>query len=521
MAISIKIGANASEAIREARRAGDAIEGIGDSLDGLTRDSQRSSREAAQALDAIPDGVRDAARDVDRQSRKLGDGLGDGVDRGVKDAEGSLDRLERSFKDTVRDVQRTDGKGGLGSSIGESTKKGVGEAKEGLHEFRDESNSTAKEAAASFDGSAASIGDAFQEVAANAFAGFGPAGAVAGLAAAAGLGLAIAKITEIQERQQALKAKTSELAQAMIEGGREGAVGYDVVADKLKELATEQDDLGVDLRSLKGIADEAQQPFDDLAQAYAGNVGEIDKLVQKHRDIQAELIKTNHASGDAATSYEGDNSKRINSEQKYLDKLNEVQKTAKDAALEQKLYLQSGAADLAANAEALASWSGSVQDGYEQAGEAAQGFTEDGSFSLDQYVAKATAAADAVEKYSANMGTAVAKLGKDGHDNAIRYLEQLGPDAAPLVAAFIQAPAKRQGELAALWDRLGNTSSDSFGSGLQSGLNAQGPASKSVRVTADLSGFNADMAYATRLREAHIRVYTDNMGGRRQGMGVP
>ncbi|WP_148070880.1 hypothetical protein [Curtobacterium sp. PhB130] len=75
--------------------------------------------------------------------------------------------------------------------------------------------------------------------------------------------------------------------------------------------------------------------------------------------------------------------------------------------------------------------------------------------------------------------------------------------------------------LAALWDRLGNTSSDSFGSGLQSGLNRQGPASKTVNVTADLSAFNADMAYATRQREVHIRAYTDNMGGTRQGMGVP
>lgn len=521
MAIKIPIGANASEAVREAKRAGDAIDSIGDTLSDLARESARSSREASRAFDDIPDGVKDAARDVDRESKKLGDGLADGVDRGVNDSKDHLDRLEKDFKSAVRDIQRTDGKGGLGQNLADDARKGTRQATESVETFSDEAKSNLSEVASSFTGDMQSVTDLVQGTLGGVVSDLGPLGLVAGAAGAAGVGLIGQAITNAQERQEALKAKTAELAQAMIDGGRDGAVGYDVVAQKLQELASEADDLGVDLKSLKAIADQAQQPFDDLAQAYAGNVGEIDKLVQKHKDIQAELIRTNHVSGDAATSYEGDNSKKISSEQKYLDKLYEVQKGARDAAEQQKLYLESGAADLAANAEAMDSWTGEVQGAYAAAGDAQQGFTDDGVFNLDRYITKTSEAVKTIEDYSANMATAVGQLGKDGHDNAIRYLEQLGPDAAPLVQAFINAPAEKRGALAALWDSLGNTGSASFGAGLQNGLDGQGPAQKSVRVSADLAQFNADMAYATRQREAHIKVYEDNMGGRRQGMGVP
>jgi hypothetical protein len=119
------------------------------------------------------------------------------------------------------------------------------------------------------------------------------------------------------------------------------------------------------------------------------------------------------------------------------------------------------------------------------------------------------------------MATSVGQLGKDGHDKAIQYLESLGSDAAPLVDAFVKAPADKQADLARIWDTLGNASSSSFGSGLQRGLNNQGAAVKNVTVVPDMDQFNAAMREATKQREAHIKVYSDNQGGTRQGMGSP
>lgn len=520
MAIKIPIGANASEAVREARKAGDAIEGIGDSLDVLARESARSSREAARSFDDIPDGVKDAARDVDRESRKIGDNLSDGVDKGSDEAKDSIQSLEKTFKQSVREMQRTDGKGGIGQGLADDTRRGTHEASESVKTFSDESKANLSEVASSFSGDLTSATDLIQGTLGGVVQDLGPIGLAAGAAGAVGVGLIGAAIGKAQEKQEALKAKTAELAQSMIESGREGAVGYDVVSDKLKELATEQDDLGVDLRSLKQIAKDAHQPFDDLAQAYAGNTDKIDELVQKYRDQQAELIKTNHAEGEAATSYEGANSKRINTLAKYGEKLTEVADTAKAASDEQRLYLESGAADLAANATAQQSYADSVVSAYAEAGDAQQGFTDDGVFNLDRYITKTAEAVKTIEDYSSNMATAVGQLGKSGHDEAIRYLESLGPDAAPLVQAFINAPEDQRGRLASLWDSLGGTASAKFGSGLQAGLNAT-PAYKTVTVGADLAQFNRNMAEATRQREVHIKVYEDNQGGRRQGMGVP
>jgi hypothetical protein len=112
-------------------------------------------------------------------------------------ADQAADALEHKFTDAL-DKVRTETKD-TGKRMGDDLHDGTRRAGDGLSDFKDEANSTAREAAASFDGSAESIGDAFQEIAANAFAGFGPAGAAAGLAAAAGIGLVNAALQQAQE----------------------------------------------------------------------------------------------------------------------------------------------------------------------------------------------------------------------------------------------------------------------------------------------------------------------------------
>jgi hypothetical protein len=102
----------------------------------------------------------------------------------------------------------------------------------------------------------------------------------------------------------------------------------------------------------------------------------------------------------------------------------------------------------------------------------------------------------------------------------LRYLENLGPDAAPYIKAFLDAPAAERGRAAAVWDGLGGTAGASYNSSLQGTLDGR-TATKTVKVYGDMSAFDAAMAERTRQREVHIKVYEDNMGGRRQGMGTP
>jgi hypothetical protein len=188
--ISISIGADAktfasavkSDVLRPLDETVKALEDVnreGDdlNLEDRMRDSQRATARLKDENEELADAIRQAGR--------RGRDMGDDVKRGAREAE-----------------------------------RGVERAKAGVEDFKDEANDTAREAAASFDGSAESIGDAFQEIAANAFAGFGPAGAAAGLAAAAGLGVVTTVIADQTEAAAEFKSSIRDAYQAAVEEGR-------------------------------------------------------------------------------------------------------------------------------------------------------------------------------------------------------------------------------------------------------------------------------------------------------------
>lgn len=111
----------------------------------------------------------------------------------------STEKLEASLRDLAREADRT------GDKVGKSIDDGFKKAGKGADDFKQEANSTARETAASFDGSAESIGDAFQEVAANAFGAFGPAAGLAGLAVAAGIGGIKTTFDELAEKSKEVR----------------------------------------------------------------------------------------------------------------------------------------------------------------------------------------------------------------------------------------------------------------------------------------------------------------------------
>lgn len=166
---------------------------------------------AERVADSFSD-VQDELRDTGRAAERAGDEMQDAA----REAARVIDRDLTQALDEVQDQARTTGR-----TVGREVEDGTRRASEGMDEFRDEANSTAREAAASFDGSADSIGDMFQEVAANAFAGFGPAGAAAGLAIAAGMGIALAALNKVSEDATASKEDIISIAQAIREHGGE------------------------------------------------------------------------------------------------------------------------------------------------------------------------------------------------------------------------------------------------------------------------------------------------------------
>jgi hypothetical protein len=192
------------------------------------------------AMSAINRGLIDPLEDVSEALERMGDDGQDATDdleRGMRDAQRRTD----DAADEIRKLRDELNKAGRqGKNTGDDIRDGFRRAEDGAEEFKDEANSTAREAAASFDGSAESIGDAFQEIAANAFAGFGPAGALAGLAAAAGIGLAMAGFENVQAAQEESQQRAAEWADAYIEAGSR-TLTFDQKAAKVRDIITDPD----------------------------------------------------------------------------------------------------------------------------------------------------------------------------------------------------------------------------------------------------------------------------------------
>lgn len=167
------------------------------------------------ALDKVSDSLDDVAKDADKAGKKIGDELTDGA----KDAQDAGEKMERKFRDAF-DETKKDAKS-TGDKVGDDVKRGFKRAEGAADEFKDEAKSTSREAAASFTGDFEDVSDAIQETLANALAGFGPMGAVAGMAAAAGIGILVSVLQSSADKAAEVKERTIDLAGAIREAGGE------------------------------------------------------------------------------------------------------------------------------------------------------------------------------------------------------------------------------------------------------------------------------------------------------------
>ena len=161
-----------------------------------TRQAQASVKDLGEALDKVGGALDDVAKDGDQAG----------------------DKLERTFRDMGKDAD----------DAGKKIKKGVGD---GLREAGDEAKSSGREAAASFSGEFSDVTDFVQETAANAFGGFGPIGAAAGLAAAVGIGLVGEELTRQQEQIAEMKQRFADMYQKAAEEGLNYISVADVIAN--------------------------------------------------------------------------------------------------------------------------------------------------------------------------------------------------------------------------------------------------------------------------------------------------
>lgn len=241
----------------------------------------RGTDDIEKALGDVASSLDDLARDAGTQGDKIGDGISDGVRDAAQETERATEKMERSFKDLADASKNT------GRDIERNVKKGTDGAREGLRDMKQEAGSTARESAASFDGSATSIAGSFQEIAANSFVGFGPAGAAAGIAAAAGLGLASAGFAANEAAAAAMEEKTVSAFDRMIEAG-----GRFITAEQENAAIQEALNDPAALKLILDIVKDTGLAQGDVTRAVALGGSEVQGVIrglEKARDAQGDV----------------------------------------------------------------------------------------------------------------------------------------------------------------------------------------------------------------------------------------
>lgn len=322
--IKISFIEDVSSFLRGTESAERALDDVASSLDELAADAQRQSREAGDALtrgleagaqDAeravtgVNDAVTGLSRTVDQHADTAGRNLARGVDAGADTATDSVQQLERSFRDLAGGVRRD--ANAAGDDLGASVRRGAQEASEGTDALRENAGANAKEVAASFDGSANSIADGFQGLAAEAFEGFGPAGLAAGVAVAAGIGLITSGMQKAKEEAQETAEGIADVAGELIDLGSLKLDNSNVL-DNLKEAATTAEDGKVRLNEWADAARKAGVDFTTYARGLAGDSESLKasyaEVTAKQRALDeglGEFVRTYNGAGDAATVYYG------------------------------------------------------------------------------------------------------------------------------------------------------------------------------------------------------------------------
>lgn len=399
--------------------------------------------------------------DVEQSLEDIADSLDQLATDTAHSADDAGDRLERRFRDAFDEVKAEAKQ--AGRRVGDDLRDGTRRAEDGMDELADEANSTAREAAASFDGSAESILDAFQEVAANAFAGFGPAGALAGLAAAAGIGIAFSALETGAEKAEAAKDRVHELADALADvQGDPAAIDW---AEQLRSVMQEIVDTkewfefwqNAPVDRLEDWTAKAKEFGVSMADAAKVAAGDPAAAAQVNAQLDATIANLNAAYA-ASMDYSGaqDETYRQAADRAkaFQTDLTAQAQSVADATAWQEAYtsatadLSKAQADNSAAASAAADSTTTLAQAQESAATASQTF----SSSLTEHLSVADEGLDQfVEKGKLKIGEWTDELERRAKDT--KAVTDFTVDVAPKLSqaaleSFAQLPTETQAQIA-------------------------------------------------------------------------
>lgn len=451
-------------------------------------------------IDANLDG-RNFIRGVGDMGEALEE-LQDSVTDVQKDGDKSLEKLEKSFAEVAK-ASRTAGDD-IKKGIGKDTKDATKDAGEGLTNMKEEALSTAKESAASFDGSAESIIGSFQEIAANAFTSFGIVGTTAGLAAAAGIGLISAAMVQAEADAVEAQQRVSELGTAMIEAGSDGQKPIEQVVDDLLQIVTNGTDAVKTFKDIQKEAEDLGLDANLLATAYAGGQEAIDAQAESFKKLIKEAEKQRDAEKErygVATKESALYVEDLQAQQAELDKV--TQETA-DAAKAEQDWLASGGNELVAKAEMVSA----VDQAYDSLASNVEYFTdkETGLFDTSAYITAMQEREQALKDYQETLTTSGLS------PEAQEFLNSQGAEAASaMLQGYQSSGPEAKAELDRIWKEASKTASGSVKTNLDGVVDKKRTAKIDAEV--DTKKAEEDLAKITTARNALIRVkYVDRNG---------
>lgn len=172
---------------------------------------------------------------VEKSLEEVAGSLDDLAADTAADADKAAAALETKFTDAYAKVKAESRE--AGRKVGDDLEHGTRKAVAGVDDLKTEAKQSARETAASF----SDVGDALdllQEVAANAFGGFGPAGLAAGAAAAVGIGMVQAMLDDTATKAAAARERVVDVADAVHDAeGNPALVDWaEKLRDTLKEV---------------------------------------------------------------------------------------------------------------------------------------------------------------------------------------------------------------------------------------------------------------------------------------------
>lgn len=431
-------------------------------------DMSVDSSKAVRGIDHVSMALADVVDDLEKVEKESGDTERDLVQdfkRIAQEAEKAGDRAGKGMSDGIRRGARdTRGAGG------------------GFSEFKDEALQSGRETAASFGGGFQDVTGLIQEISANAFRGFGPAGFAAGLAAAAGIGLISAAFESAGEDAEKARQRVNDLVGELYQS--HGDVGAIDTFEKLKTLL-EEPPQGLDFfeniqneidkafggglkdryQQLIGYSEDYGLSVEDMMQAFSGSDSRT--ALRVISDLTEQQRKLNKQREDA-TSVSTANSLR-----QEADGIGEVIaqiQTENDLLPEAvERYDQITAAIGAANDARKLEQStiAAVDDAYDDAAGATEGFidAETGIFDTAAYITAMQERETALDNYQKNLETSGLS------DEAKTFLNAQGAEtAAAFLQGFTNATPEVQAELNRIWTEAGTENSGEYTGAFQTGL---------------------------------------------------